>query len=287
MIPIEAKLVSGLVFDLNIKGCCLELGRQTIRFNRQQFSDFLTDLDTNESRSVAVKDTLNRLKNAYKDNGTGSTLSDEIFFKSLGFEDVISVDLSSYQEASCKHDLNIPGLSKKLNAPVDFIIEAGTAEHIFHLPNYLENICESLSDGGVVVHLIPSQGYLDHGFYQFSPTVFFDFYIANRFELLDIVLLHTSADDWTNWKIHRYVPGEYRLFDRTRFAGEYVMLAVAARKRSKSTCNVIPQQNTYRNRPDWEIKDGRTKTDFEDSKIIGELKRPFAHVAIEFQDYYY
>ena len=61
------------------------------------------------------------------------------------------------------------------------IIDGGTMEHIFHIPNVLNNIYRMLRVGGRIIHISPSSNYVDHGFYSFSPTLFYDFYQTNKF----------------------------------------------------------------------------------------------------------
>ena len=275
MVPIAAELVAGLIFDMDISGRCLQLGRQRIAFDQQQLITILNNLKNNNSRSNIVTNAFNRLDQIALTTGDQTEISDEVFFHTLGFNEILSVDVSDYEDAQILHDLNTPGLQHKLPGPVDFAIESGTAEHIFHVPIYLQNVCESLAVGGVVVHISPVHGYIDHGFYQFSPTLFYDFYLANRFKILDLVLIYTDSDDWRTWNIHRYDPGEYINLDRTRFTSKFVLLAVAAKKQDKSTSYVVPQQSTYRQMSKWTQQDDQTTIEISDSDKLGILHPPF------------
>ena len=49
----------------------------------------------------------------------------------------------------------------------------------------------------MVIHILPLAGYVDHGFYSFSPTFFEDFYCGNGFEIktLDLEFI-ISEKEW-------------------------------------------------------------------------------------------
>ena len=52
----------------------------------------------------------------------------------------------------------------------------GVLEHIF-CPNIaMVNISKMLKLGGTVYHMVPCAGLVEHGFYNFSPTFFLDYY---------------------------------------------------------------------------------------------------------------
>ena len=59
------------------------------------------------------------------------------------------------------------------------LLDSGTLEHVFHLPNALKSVVELAKVGGRVMLLSPSSNHFDHGFYMFSPTLFYDYFSAN------------------------------------------------------------------------------------------------------------
>src|SRR5271156_3187016 len=99
-------------------------------------------------------------------------LSDRTLFKLLGFKEMKSMDVSDYEEADIVFDLNHPELPTELRGAFDIVLDPGTIEHVFHVPNSMKNIFQLLSIGGRVIHTSPSSNHLDHGFYMFSPTFF-------------------------------------------------------------------------------------------------------------------
>ena len=62
----------------------------------------------------------------------------ENFFRDIGFENIDSIDNSSYESCSIIHNMNnpIPPNMKKY----DYIYDGGTTEHIFNTPQVFENI---------------------------------------------------------------------------------------------------------------------------------------------------
>src|SRR5690606_17887488 len=106
------------------------------------------------------------------------------FFERLGFDLVDSLDVSDFEGCTHLLDLNEPGVPQRLRGRYDALYNGGTLEHVFDVRNALRNIHDLLRPGGMVIHIVPACGWVDHGFYQISPTLLTDYYAANRFELL-------------------------------------------------------------------------------------------------------
>lgn len=102
------------------------------------------------------------------------------FFKMLGFEEVHAVDYSEYEGADIIFDLNDP-LPDSLKGAFDYVINGGTLEHVFDIARAMENMSGMVKDGGLIMHLSPSDWWINHGFYSISPTFFQDYYRANGF----------------------------------------------------------------------------------------------------------
>jgi SAM-dependent methyltransferase len=93
-------------------------------------------------------------------------------FKFLGAESVESMDYSSYEGAGIIHDLNLP-IPDALKLNYDVVFDAGTLEHVFNFPVAIRNCMELLKVGGSLVLHTPANNYFGHGFYQFSPELYF------------------------------------------------------------------------------------------------------------------
>lgn len=107
----------------------------------------------------------------------------EPLLEMMGAASIASIDASNYENASFIHDLNLPlpeQMKNKFSAAIDF----GTLEHMFNYPQALKNAMESVATGGHFLCVTQCNGFIGHGFYQFSPELFFRALSAeNGFEL--------------------------------------------------------------------------------------------------------
>lgn len=78
-------------------------------------------------------------------------------------------------------DLNHP-LPPDLAEAYDLVIDTGTLEHCFNVGQAMVNVASALRRGGYLVHAAPMNLY-NHGFWNFSPTVYFDFFGDNGYEI--------------------------------------------------------------------------------------------------------
>jgi hypothetical protein len=93
-------------------------------------------------------------------------------FRGLGAHTVDALDISDYEGATVVHDLNgaePPEVTERYTA----VLDGGSLEHIFHVPNALRSITSLVEVGGHVLFINPTDGNSGHGFYQFSPEFFF------------------------------------------------------------------------------------------------------------------
>lgn len=104
------------------------------------------------------------------------------FFKMFGFKKVSAVDFSEFEGADIVFDLN-SDLPEELNESFDYIINGGTLEHVFDIKKAIINMSRMLKCGGIIMHISPAVGWVNHGFYSMSPTFFQDFYSANGYAI--------------------------------------------------------------------------------------------------------
>src|SRR5712691_11907513 len=100
--------------------------------------------------------------------GLESTGPDTDLYARLGFDRVESIDVSDFEGCTHIFDLNVSGVPSHLRERFDALYNGGTLEHVFDLRAALRNVYELLKTGAVVIHVGPANGWLDHGFYQFS-----------------------------------------------------------------------------------------------------------------------
>src|SRR6266487_4037593 len=167
--------------------------------------------------------------------------SDVVFFRLLGLTDIKALDYSAYENAEIIHDLNLP-VPNELRDRFDLIVDAGTTEHVFDVRQSLTNIAHMLKPGGRIIHISPANNYTNHGFYQFSPTLYFDYYSANAFVDLRgfIAEQDTYLYDVRPWDVFVSTAATGRLT-----SARSLMIIFVAEKTVRSTADVIPVQTFY------------------------------------------
>ncbi len=173
-------------------------------------------------------------------------LTDESVLRAMGFTEYHSLDLSAYEESDVIHDLNSDELPQALAGNFDVVLDSGTLEHVFHLPNALRAIDHLLRCGGRAIHLEGASNLVDHGFYMFSPTFFWDYYRANGYEIREVRIVRLTQRHATRpWEVFEYHPGSMLGTAFGGLDGGIFHVWCVARKTSESTGNAVPQQGTY------------------------------------------
>src|SRR5262249_6420137 len=86
------------------------------------------------------------------------------------------------------HDMNLP-IHDSLKRGYTIVIDGGCLEHIFNFPTAIRNCMEFLDMNGLFISITVTNNFMGHGFYQFSPELFFRvFSRENGFETKSIVL---------------------------------------------------------------------------------------------------
>ena len=164
------------------------------------------------------------------------------FFRYLGASKLFTLDFSSYENADLIHNLNLPLNTDQLEG-YTLVVDAGTSEHIFNLPQALQNIRDLCEVGGHALMISPANGWLGHGFYQFSPELLFrSFDSSNGFNIEFAYLSKTNLFG-TYW---------YKLTD-PRELGERGTIATnkkcslifLAKKISSNQISTIPNISDY------------------------------------------
>lgn len=176
------------------------------------------------------------------DASDGAAVDQEALFRGLGFDSVESIDVYDAEKPTYILDLNRP-VPAQMHGQYDLVYDGGTLEHCFNPAEALSNAARLVKPGGRVIHHVPINNWVDHGFYQFSPTLFFDFYETNGFGDLAMAF-HFMAG-----KRESYVRYERRDFGRLpySFGGKAKVLGFfTARKLEARTEIAFPIQGRYR-----------------------------------------
>jgi len=112
----------------------------------------------------------------------------EPLLKVLGARRVDSIDVSDYEGASIVHDLN-NALPDSHRDRFTMVIDGGSLEHVFNFPVALRNCMDAIRPGGHFIGITPSNNLMGHGFYQFSPELFFRVFTpANGFRIEKVLI---------------------------------------------------------------------------------------------------
>ena len=177
-------------------------------------------------------------KRGLRTDGPKELFSKHLFVDVLGAASCHSLDVSDYQQSEIICNLNYP-LPEKFVGQYDVIIDAGTLEHLSNLSTALENLFKLLTNEGIYYFGVPCNNWVDHGFFQFSPTFFIDFCIDNPdFKLLD---LHISTAK-KNYYYSSMNPG----FRRALFSSRKRLNVGGVIKKVGDSINLNLTQSKYR-----------------------------------------
>ena len=140
------------------------LGRQNFYPTESGLGEVLHSLDSSESPG----DFLARSEGYAED-----------FFRALGAEKVVAIDNSAYEGAAIVADMNAP-LDPALRNQFSVIFDGGCLEHIFNFPQAIRNCMEAVEVGVYFLAATPANNYCGHGFYQFSPELFYRVFSAEN-----------------------------------------------------------------------------------------------------------
>lgn len=120
----------------------------------------------------------------------------EALFELLGATKTDSLDYSDYEHATCIHDMNLP-IPESLKNKFTAVVDGGTLEHIFNFPVAIKNCMNMLEVGGHFIGISPANNQLGHGFYQFSPELFYRiFSLENGFVVKKMLITPTETGAW-------------------------------------------------------------------------------------------
>jgi len=106
----------------------------------------------------------------------------------LGSKQTDSIDINDFEGATIIHDLNVP-INDALKNKYSLVIDGGSLEHVFNFPIAIKNCMELVKENGYFIGISPSNNFFGHGFYQFSPELYFRIFSEeNGFKIVKIFL---------------------------------------------------------------------------------------------------
>ena len=229
--PGAAELLFRCSKKIKFKGKLLQLGNQKIICSKKKFI---------------------KLKNKYHNKNikinSEEKFDSNLFFKLLNFNQVQSIDVNNYENATIIEDLNFP-VKKKYYEYFDFIYDGGTLEHIFNISQALNNLCKIVKTKGYIMHLSPVNNYIDHGFYSINPTLLKDYYEQNNFKILEINLIkqNFNLEKDYSWEVFEYEPNIISNYNHWKWNNKRMLVWLVAKKIKNISELKVPIQLKYIN----------------------------------------
>lgn len=205
------------------------IGRQTMLIGKDEFAELMRTANENKAAERAGE-------------FTGEGAYAEPLLEYLGADEIVSFDASDYESASVVHDFNLP-IGDEYKQRFSAVLDGGTLEHVFNYPQALMNCMEMLRVGGHFLAITPGNNYFGHGFYQFSPELFFRvFSEANGFEIERMLVFEEIPNcDWYEITDPDTVRERVPLVNSARS----LLLVVARRTAVRTIFETVPQQSDY------------------------------------------
>ena len=204
----------------------------TVMIGRQTYSDLLKPSDLASTFGITEQEATPELAFKYI----------EPRLCLLGATRIESIDRSDYEQATILHDMNQP-IPDALKGSFSLVFESGTLEHIFNFPQSIKNCMEMVRVGGHFVGITVANNLMGHGFYQFSPELYYRVLSAeNGFQIEAMWLAETpKGAQW--YRVADPQSVGYRV-ELTNMRSTY-LIVVARRVRDAEIFKATPQQSDY------------------------------------------
>ncbi len=192
---------------------------------------------------------------AAKSDPSSRTIRDIDFFRMLGIDETMAIDVSDFEGAEIILDLNQP-IAPEFDQTCDLLVDGSLLDNIFDPVTGLKNIARLLRDGGRCL-LLNAGNIHTRGlpYTLLSPFWFFDYFAWNNFDYCQVYVTLYDATSGASEvyaisyeHVARHVgPGYIKWIP----VPQRMSVAVYAEKGPNSTWDQIPTQSPYRNEADW------------------------------------
>lgn len=162
-------------------------------------------------------------------------------FQALKSDEVLSMDKSDFEGADILHDMNFP-IAEAHKEQFDLIYDGGTLEHIFNFPVAIKNEMEMVKVGGHLIIQTPTNNWSGHGFYQFSPELYFRVLSeVNGYKIKRMVVFEWGPNKWYEVSDPADIASRVYVVNSTRTS----LLILAERTAAVEINQDPPQQSDY------------------------------------------
>ncbi len=256
-------------FEINAARCFLKLKKDNTNLStvatiaRQNF-DLKANIVSKVLREHDVDVSEAQLARIYSDEYA------ENFLHAIGVQTIDSFDYSNYEQCTVVHDMNTP-LGEEYKNRYDVVFDGGTLEHVFNFPTAIQNCMEMVKVGGFFVAVTPCNNYSGHGFYQFSPELFFRIFSEENGFVVDSMYIDDSEDQYA--VADPNVVGSRVTF---RNSGMTLLVVVAKRVEKKNVLESPPQQGVYESL--WKDRNVAPRANERTDNILSKVKKTLKHL---------
>ena len=167
--------------DFNV----IDIGAQDLFFDEDDLKNLLTGKVNTDAKLP------DKPQSAYK------------FYRAIGCKNYDCIDINGKHNAY-KFDLNFDIQEKySFHKKYDFIYNGGTSEHCFNQYMVFKNIHNLCALNGLMYHVLPIQGGVNHGFFNYHP-IFFS-YLANvNFYKIEDIYFFTPTEKIVPYTISNF-----------------------------------------------------------------------------------
>ncbi len=230
-------------------GKTIMLGRQGLHIDKKNLQNNLSQFGIT---NVNAEDIL-------KEEGRYA----EPFLRILGAKKIDSIDASDYESANIIHDMNFP-ITDEHKATYDVVIDGGSLEHIFNFPVAIKNCMEMIKPGGYFLGITPANNFFGHGFYQFSPDLYFKVFSPENGFKIEKIIFFTDRKNPKWYEVKD--PDEVRT--RVTICNDHpsYLFVIGKRISKMPIFEAVPQQGFYQNLL-WKDKDKKNEVKPAQAKI--------------------
>lgn len=226
--------INTLRFILNARSCGVDFSRtatigrqglhlthdQLVRVAHDEFALSMSDEDLRRIHSAGFADDL---------------------LRAIGAVEVHSFDYSPYEGATVTHDFNMP-IPAEYEQRYSVVLDGGSLEHVFNFPIAIRNCLRMVATGGVFIAASPTNNYMGHGFYQFSPELYYRVLDPTNGFQVESMVLHEGRESERWYR----VPDPDQVRHRVELRNALPTgLLVLARRMSAEVLVVTPLQSDY------------------------------------------
>lgn len=236
---IDALYFELLATVIDLKRSEVENSESLIRIGCLSYPDLLVTRQQISKRYPNLQSENFKLRQDYKEICKWHALQNFVeiietndFFNKLGCE-VDYFDFAEIRGGEIVCDLNVK-IDSKHYSKYDLVVDTGTLEHCFNVGVAFENMCRMSKIGGIIISAAPMSK-INHGFWNFSPCAYENYFKQNNFEIL---LLTAFYKDKEGVKQLEITPNGRQIVPQESF------LVVISRRTEKSTFG-LPIQQKY------------------------------------------